>query len=253
MIGIYKITNKLNGKVYIGQATNIERRISEHKQQRAQTIDNYINVLGVENFDFEILEECSREELDIEEQAYIQQYDSLNNGYNIQKGGYNNSTGDGNGRAILTEDIVRAMRKAYDNHESPSAFFEKIKYTGISKSSFQAAWQGASWSHIMPEVFTEENRNYYVREMQQKRLSAFTAQEVLKYREYYVNHTAKEVYDIIISEKGDSYVTLSTVKKMLCGDGKQNNFYQQIPIYNKKKKQWLLNGEPVTTISESGE
>lgn len=30
MIGIYKITNKSNGKVYIGQSDNCERRISEH-------------------------------------------------------------------------------------------------------------------------------------------------------------------------------------------------------------------------------
>ena len=64
MIGIYKITNKQNGKSYIGQATNIERRIAEHKQTRTQTIDNYINVLGVDNFDFEIIEECPLEDFD---------------------------------------------------------------------------------------------------------------------------------------------------------------------------------------------
>lgn len=31
MIGIYKITNKIDGKVYIGQSDNLERRLSEHK------------------------------------------------------------------------------------------------------------------------------------------------------------------------------------------------------------------------------
>lgn len=30
MIGIYKITNKLNNKIYIGQSNNITRRFSEH-------------------------------------------------------------------------------------------------------------------------------------------------------------------------------------------------------------------------------
>lgn len=34
MIGIYKITNKNNGKVYIGQSNNVERRIAEHKRKR---------------------------------------------------------------------------------------------------------------------------------------------------------------------------------------------------------------------------
>ena len=32
MIGIYKITNKVNGKVYIGQSDNIERRWKNHKK-----------------------------------------------------------------------------------------------------------------------------------------------------------------------------------------------------------------------------
>lgn len=32
MIGIYKITNKNTGQVYIGQSVDIERRIQEHKQ-----------------------------------------------------------------------------------------------------------------------------------------------------------------------------------------------------------------------------
>lgn len=30
-IGIYKITNKLDGKIYIGQSVDLERRINEHK------------------------------------------------------------------------------------------------------------------------------------------------------------------------------------------------------------------------------
>ena len=139
MIGIYKITNKNDGTVYIGQASNIERRISEHKQTRQQTIDNYINCLGVENFSFEILEECPIEELDIKEREYIEKYDSQNNGYNIQQGGFNNSKGSGNGRAKLTEKEVIMIRTAYANHEKPLDVFEKVKYTGISYASFQAA------------------------------------------------------------------------------------------------------------------
>jgi hypothetical protein len=40
---------------------------------------------------------------------------------------------------------------------------------------------------------------------------------------------------------------------MLCGTGKKENYYSLIPIYNKKKNQWELNGEPVSTILESEE
>lgn len=255
MIGIYKITNKQNGKVYIGQASNLEKRISEHKQVRRQTIDNYINVLGLENFNFEIIEECAQDELDEKERYYIEKYDAKNKdkGYNWQDGGYNNSIGEGNGRAKLTGEIIYQMREAYALHDSPSDFYESIKYTGISKASFQAAWQGQSWSHIMPEVFTEENKQYYISQMQKERLSLFSKEEVIKYRKYYINHSASEVYKLIQEEKGENFVSLGTVKKMLCGDGKRDNFYKNIPIYSKKQKQWLLNGAPVTTISESGE
>ena len=34
MIGIYKITNKISGKTYIGQSNDIERRFSEHKYKK---------------------------------------------------------------------------------------------------------------------------------------------------------------------------------------------------------------------------
>ena len=87
MIGIYKITNKLNGKTYIGQSTNIERRLNEHKRKRFVTIDDYINVLGADNFEFETIEECPLEDLDKKEQEYIKKYNSIKEGYNHQTSG----------------------------------------------------------------------------------------------------------------------------------------------------------------------
>lgn len=138
MIGIYKITNKKNGKVYIGQSNDIKRRLSEHKQKRTLTIDDYINVLGIENFDFEIVEECSQEELDKKEIEYIKKYDSIKNGYNIQKGGYNNSKGEGNGRAKLTEKDIVFIRESYKKHISPKILYQEYFKDKITKNQFQA-------------------------------------------------------------------------------------------------------------------
>lgn len=139
MIGIYKITNKLDGKVYIGQANDIERRIAEHKQRHIPTIDDYINVLGVDNFTFEILEECSIDELDQKEQNYIVQYDAQKTGYNIQKGGFNNTRGEGNGRARLSEQDIIIIRTAYNNHEKQKAVYEQFKGK-TSWANFQSVW-----------------------------------------------------------------------------------------------------------------
>lgn len=70
MIGIYKITNKINGKFYIGQSNDIERRFNEHctkwKQSRIP-LDLAIHKYGKENFLFEVLEECDLEELNQKE------------------------------------------------------------------------------------------------------------------------------------------------------------------------------------------
>lgn len=255
MKGIYKITNKNNGKIYIGQANNIKQRIAEHKQKRNVPIDMVINCLGVENFEFEILEECfTQEELDNKEKYYIKEYDSINNGYNIQKGGFNNSVGEGNGRAKLTEQDVIAIRTAYNNHEKPSKVYEEKYKEKISQKAFQSVWQGQSWAHIMPEVFTKENKDYYIRGMQKETSSALTKEELISYRKYYSEHSAKDTYLKYLSDKKDEAILKeNTFKKILVGDVRDVSFYKTIPIYSKKRKQWELNGNPVMTILVSEE
>lgn len=82
MIGIYKITNKLNGKSYIGQSIHCGKRLDEHCKG-GQLIDEIIQLEGVENFTFEILKEVNKEELSYWEDYYIIKYNSLfPNGYN---------------------------------------------------------------------------------------------------------------------------------------------------------------------------
>ena len=86
MIGIYKITNKINGMVYVGQSVHIKRRFQEHikKSSNSQKIDQAINEFGKEAFNFEIIEECQKTELDAKENYWIQYYNSIYpNGYNI--------------------------------------------------------------------------------------------------------------------------------------------------------------------------
>lgn len=92
-IGIYKITNIKNGKIYIGQAVNLRNRLIEHVKA-GLGIDTSNNLLYkamqedcVENFTFEILEECERSELNDREKYYISFYDSQNWGYNMTAGG----------------------------------------------------------------------------------------------------------------------------------------------------------------------
>lgn len=90
MIGIYKITNLLNGKCYIGQSIHIERRWAEHLLPSADSIiANAIKKYGKENFKFEVIEEVSLEEIDtlddLEELHIMLNNSIVPNGYNIDE------------------------------------------------------------------------------------------------------------------------------------------------------------------------
>ena len=61
---IYKITNNQNGKAYIGQTKNFNRRIKEHKKASDDyLIHKAIQKYGCNNFTYEIIEECNDEDL----------------------------------------------------------------------------------------------------------------------------------------------------------------------------------------------
>ena len=99
MIGVYKITNKINGKSYIGQSINIQKRIHQHfwKAKCVKDISynsalhSAIRKYGQINFQTEIIQECSTENIDEKEKYYIKYYNTLTpNGYNILSGGQKN-------------------------------------------------------------------------------------------------------------------------------------------------------------------
>lgn len=84
---IYKITNELNGKIYVGQTINFEQRMGQHRRGK-QCIDNAIKKYGRENFSVEVIEECSVEQLNEREIFWIAKLNSkVPNGYNLTDGG----------------------------------------------------------------------------------------------------------------------------------------------------------------------
>lgn len=95
---IYKITNRINGKIYIGQTIRtLEKRWKQHcfpsSTNRCVALANAINKYGESNFIIEELFRCDLlEELNELEQICIKYYNSLApNGYNLRTGGSKNS------------------------------------------------------------------------------------------------------------------------------------------------------------------
>jgi group I intron endonuclease len=82
---IYKITNSINNKSYIGYTTNPDARWKAHQyHQGSNLVFQAIKKYGIDKFKFEIIAEDSIDN----EQKYINIYNTITpNGYNINKGG----------------------------------------------------------------------------------------------------------------------------------------------------------------------
>jgi group I intron endonuclease len=96
--GIYKIINNINNKVYIGESLDIYERWDKHKEDlnnnthHSFKLQQDYNIYGKEHFNFEIIEQISNDFylivqqciLLIYEDKYIKEYDSVENGYNLE-------------------------------------------------------------------------------------------------------------------------------------------------------------------------
>lgn len=93
---IYKITNKINGKSYIGKTNNLRRRWNEHKWGKGGTaiLNKAFKKYGVSNFEFSLVEKrefATKEELNKElsqmEIDYVAKFKTYRKGYNATIGG----------------------------------------------------------------------------------------------------------------------------------------------------------------------
>lgn len=114
--GVYKITNKLTGECYIGSSKDIEYRFKQHKApsyHKKQPNSFLYKAMGqykISDFQFDILEECSEDNLKQLEDKYIQE---LQPSYNKV-------------RAYLTEEEIkeqhleRGLRYAENHKDDPA-------------------------------------------------------------------------------------------------------------------------------------
>lgn len=113
MIGIYKITNVVTNKKYIGSSIlSVEKRIKIHKcklkkgNHHSNKLQNSYNKYGEINFIFEQIEECCKENCIEREQYYIDYYDSYLNGYNCLP-----TAGSNKGMIVTKETRIKISKK----------------------------------------------------------------------------------------------------------------------------------------------
>ena len=138
---IYKITNKVNGKVYIGQTiqeNGFDDRYGGNleKNTKNQHLKSSIQKYGIDNFDIcEVLEIIkiwdiahNQKELDEKETYWIKYYDSTNpdNGYNIEGGGKNEGAG-----------VRRKRVVCLNNNKIFNSINEASEYAKVSKEAIR--------------------------------------------------------------------------------------------------------------------
>jgi group I intron endonuclease len=133
---IYKATNKIDGKCYIGQTiTTLDIRIKRHNnaKNRNMYFSKAIKKYGIDNFKWTILEFCySEEELNEKEQWYIEHFNSFGkNGYNMCKGG------GGTSGYSVSEETKEKLRKFNTGKKMSEETKKKISQKGLgNKNTF---------------------------------------------------------------------------------------------------------------------
>lgn len=86
---IYKISNSINSRIYIGSAINFQNRKAKHlrqlkfNQHTNNKLQRFVNKYGLDKLLFEIIEHCEKEKLIEREQFYIDKFNCVKNGFNI--------------------------------------------------------------------------------------------------------------------------------------------------------------------------
>lgn len=135
--GIYKITNKISGKCYIGQAVDIRKRLQQHITAAGKRSDcalyKALAKYGIDQFEVSVLviinlfgktQDEIKKELNAQEIFYIQ----LNNSY---QNGYNSTPGGDSGRLGFkhSEQTIQKLKEAHRNYKPKRAF-------DVSKKTF---------------------------------------------------------------------------------------------------------------------
>lgn len=235
MIGIYKITNKINNKVYIGQSVHIEIRFTEHK-----TIANNnnhhcyeyplyraIRKYGIENFVFEILEETTIENLTDREQYYINKFNSLvPNGYN-QENALDSKKGEDCNFAVLTNAQANTIVDLLLN--SNLLMKDIATMFNVSDSCVEDINKGRRRVRDNINYPIRQNAKSFAHSGENSCNALLTNVTVMKIRQRYVNEDLPTIYKDYCD-----LISYSGFKKICYGVTWKN-----LPVYKKREKQWI--------------
>ena len=144
---IYKITNDINNKVYVGKTTeSLQERFRQHKSDakkknlEKRPLYDAINKYGEEHFPISLVEECDDSILNEREQYWIGYYKGYEEGYNATKGG--------DGSVLYDYKEIESLLKAGKTTE------EIVEIIGCCKDTIYKVARNCG--HIFPPSRTQE-------------------------------------------------------------------------------------------------
>ena len=152
---IYKLQNKINGKIYIGKTIKeVEQRIAEHLKTKS-LIGKALRKYGLQSFDIFIMDLADdNETLNEKERYWIKFHDcKAPNGYNLTDGGDGFSPG-----TNLSQETKNKIRNSHLGKPRSEETKKKISIAHKGKKLSQEHRDNASKS-LKGRIFSEEHRN----------------------------------------------------------------------------------------------
>lgn len=253
--GIYRITNKVNNKVYIGKSKSIYSRWQSHKcsLDNNYSVNDYLqnawNKYGKENFIFEIIEECDINLLHDKECFWINYYDSCksSNGYNILDPSKESFYGvDYNKKAKIKiyqiDKVSNIVINIYNSFEEAANFLKlpiksfnnKTFRTGIGNGLKRLSYKGYFWvseNKYSPDIFYP---SFITTEKRERKIPVFIINEnnkIIEKFDYY-SEVAKYL------QKDRKMITEYIVKNIRVNGLRivREKDYDSNIIYNSKKE-----------------
>ena len=243
--GIYKITNIINNRFYVGKSVNIYERWKEHirdslcseekwnanKRGEQTPLHKAIRKYGPEAFTLKIIEQCTEEKLNEREKYWIKFFDAFESkyGYNCTLGGDGYSCGGGEKApsSILTQkevDIIKQLLKKGYTAKQIQEYVPKASNTTISNIN-----NGHSW--------IDKNQTYPISRDNGHR--KFDNDTVLKIRQKYCQGES-------IKQLSNEYnVAESTISSLVKG-----KTYTEVPVLYRDKHYHNRNSNRVWTDKE---
>ena len=233
MKGIYKFENKINGKIYIGQSINIEKRYKEHFYAHTNPNDKGYNTkfyralrkYGSENFTFEIIEK-DIEDLNSREEYWVQYYNSYKAGYNSNLGGDKVTENNENHPNAKLKNLQILEIKQY-LLETRISQYELAKRYGLTQSEISQINTGHKWGNL--GYYEYPIRKDEKAKGQDSPRAVLNNDLVLEIRKRYVNESGKQIY-----KDYKDICSYTTFERALIG-----KTYTDIPVYKKKQKTWI--------------